>query len=55
MMDILVGVAQKTLSNFINHIAGTPLDKAFEEYCWTPRGRRNGDKADPQAGRRSAL
>lgn len=34
MMDILVGVAQKTLSNFTNHIAGTPLDKAFEQFSW---------------------
>lgn len=36
MMDILVGVAQKTLSNFTNHIAGTPLDKAFEQFSWQP-------------------
>lgn len=36
MMDILVGVAQKTLSNFTNHIAGTPLDEAFEKFSWQP-------------------
>ena len=34
MMDILVGIAQKTLSNFTNHIAKTPLDGAFSEYAW---------------------
>lgn len=34
MMDILVGVAQKTLSNFTNHIADTPLDQAFEQFSW---------------------
>ena len=39
IMDVLVGVAQKTLSNFTNHIAGTPLDKAFSEYAWTPPAR----------------
>jgi len=36
LMDILVGVAQKTLSNFTNHIADTPLDKAFEQFSWQP-------------------
>lgn len=39
IMDVLVGVAQKTMSNFTNHIAGTPLDRAFEEYAWTPPAR----------------
>ncbi|MCW9046440.1 MAG: carboxymuconolactone decarboxylase family protein [Gammaproteobacteria bacterium] len=36
MLDILVGVAQKTLSNFTNHIAKTPLDEAFAELAWSP-------------------
>ena len=34
LLDILVGVAQKTMSNFTNHIASTPLDDAFEEVAW---------------------
>jgi len=34
MLDILVGVAQKTLSNFTNHLADTPLDTAFAEVAW---------------------
>jgi len=33
-LDILVGVAQKTLSNFTNHLAKTPLDDAFTEVAW---------------------
>ena len=37
MLDILVGIAQKTLSNFTNHIAKTPLDDAFAEVAWSPR------------------
>ncbi len=36
MLDILVGVAQKTLSNFTNHLAKTPLDNAFAEVAWKP-------------------
>lgn len=34
VMDVLVGVAQKTMSNFTNHIAQTPLDNAFKAYAW---------------------
>jgi len=34
ILDILVGIAQKTLSNFTNHIAKTPLDDAFTEVAW---------------------
>lgn len=36
MLDVLVGVAQKTLSNFTNHLAKTPLDDAFSEVAWAP-------------------
>ena len=36
VLDILVGVAQKTLSNFTNHIAKTPLDNQFAEVAWKP-------------------
>ncbi len=35
-LDVLVGVGQKTLSNFTNHIAHTPLDTAFEGHAWAP-------------------
>ena len=34
VLDILVGIAQKTLSNFTNHIAKTPLDDAFAKVAW---------------------
>lgn len=36
LLDVLVGVAQKTLSNFTNHIADTPLDEAMSGQAWTP-------------------
>lgn len=29
MLEVLVGIAQKTLSNYANHLARTPLDAAF--------------------------
>jgi len=34
ILEVLVGVAQKTLSNYTSHIANTPLDAAFEPNKW---------------------
>lgn len=34
VLDVIVGVGQKTLSNYTNHIAGTELDAAFSERAW---------------------
>lgn len=35
-LEVLVGIAQKTLSNFVNHLAQTPLDDFAKKYAWTP-------------------
>lgn len=34
ILEVLVGVAMKTLSNYVNHIAETPLDHAFAADEW---------------------
>lgn len=34
LLEVVVGVTQKTLSNYINHIVKTPLDAAFEPNKW---------------------
>lgn len=34
LLDVIVGVTQKTLSNYVNHIASTPLDAKFEKVAW---------------------
>lgn len=34
LLEVIVGVAQKTLSNYINHIVKTPLDAAFQSNKW---------------------
>jgi alkylhydroperoxidase family enzyme len=34
LLEAVVGIAQKTLSNYINHIVKTPLDSAFEPNKW---------------------
>jgi len=34
VFEVLVGVAHKVLSNYANHIAGTPVDPPFEKFAW---------------------
>lgn len=34
VLEVLLGVALKTLSNYTNHIAGTKLDDAFQNAAW---------------------
>lgn len=36
ILDVLTIVAQKTLSNYVNHIAHTPLDDQFSSQQWNP-------------------
>ena len=33
-LEVLVGIAQKTISNFTNHLAQTPKDDAFAANLW---------------------
>lgn len=35
-LEVLVGVAMKTLSNYTNHLAGTPLDTQLQPFAWEP-------------------
>ncbi len=34
LLEIVLGMAQKVMSNYTNHIAKTPLDSAFEKFKW---------------------
>lgn len=34
LLEIILGLSQKVLSNYVNHIADTPVDKAFEKFAW---------------------
>jgi uncharacterized peroxidase-related enzyme len=34
LLEVVLGVAQKTLSNYVNAIAGTPLDEPFKPFDW---------------------
>lgn len=35
VLEVVLGVAMKTLSNYANHIMHTPLDAAFEAEAWS--------------------
>lgn len=35
-LEVVVGVTQKTLSNYANGLLGTPVDAAFADDAWTP-------------------
>ncbi len=36
ILEVIVGIAFKTLSNFTNHLADTPIDKQFAPFRWEP-------------------
>ena len=35
VLEILLGLAQKTISNYTNHIANTPVDEPFKKFEWS--------------------
>lgn len=37
VLEVILGVAFKTISNYANHVAETPLDDAFTARAWAPR------------------
>ncbi|WP_092012472.1 carboxymuconolactone decarboxylase family protein [Marinobacter daqiaonensis] len=34
VLEVILGVAQKTMSNYVNHIAETPIDEPFKKFAW---------------------
>jgi len=36
VLDVILGVAQKVMSNYVNHLADTPVDAPFQKFNWTP-------------------
>lgn len=34
VLDVILGVAQKTMSNYVNHLAETPLDDFAKPFAW---------------------
>lgn len=34
VLEIILGLSQKLISNYTNHIANTPVDEAFQKFTW---------------------
>lgn len=34
VLEVVIGVAHKTISNYANHIAATPVDAPFQQHLW---------------------
>ncbi len=43
LLDVILGIAVKTMSNYTNHLAHTPLDEVFKANAWQkPADERTG-------------
>lgn len=40
ILEVILGISFKTLSNYANHIADTPVDDAFASRAWQPVEKR---------------
>ena len=38
VLDVILGLAQKVMSNYTNHVAQTPLDEPVKGFAWTRSG-----------------
>ena len=38
VLEVLLGVGMKTISNYANHVAKVPVDPAFQANAWVPPG-----------------
>lgn len=38
VLAVILGVALKTISNYTNHVAETPVNEAFQKHAWSPKG-----------------
>lgn len=36
VLEVILGLSQKVISNYVNHVAHTPLDPLFEKFAWQP-------------------
>ena len=34
VLEVILGLSQKVISNYVNHLVETPVDKAFEPFAW---------------------
>lgn len=41
LLGVVLNVAMKSISNYVNHIGETPLNPQFEGFAWTPARRQH--------------
>jgi alkylhydroperoxidase family enzyme len=46
VMEVVLGISQSLITNYVNHIAQTPLDKAFEKHKVTDVRREDGRQSN---------
>ncbi|MGQ1910627.1 carboxymuconolactone decarboxylase family protein [Marinifilum sp. RC60d5] len=34
VLEVILGLSQKVISNYTNHVADTPIDQAFKKFAW---------------------
>lgn len=39
VLEIILGLAQKVMSNYTNHVAQTPVDPVFEKFAWQRKAK----------------
>jgi alkylhydroperoxidase family enzyme len=39
VLDIILGISQKVISNYTNHVANTPVDAPFQPFAWTKKAK----------------
>lgn len=37
VLEVILGLSQKVISNYVNHVAHTPVDKVFEQFAWSEK------------------
>jgi len=37
VLEIILGISQKVISNYTNHIANTPVDAPFKDFAWSKK------------------
>jgi alkylhydroperoxidase family enzyme len=38
ILEVVLGVAQKVMSNYVNHLAETPVDEVMQKFAWEKAG-----------------
>lgn len=36
ILEVILGLSQKVMSNYVNHVVHTPIDEPFQKFAWTP-------------------